>query len=102
MTEDHYVIDIIKENMESVKIRYDETIMLLIHDKTCFKSLENLSCLHNSCIDNSFKNSTVISIGLCDFHKMIVTVMKITFVKEEPKLIFMTLNDMMILCLEWI
>ena len=57
--------------------------------KSCFKSLENPSCidvfLTNS--HNSFKHSTVLSVGLSNFHKMIVTVMKTTFVKEEPKLI---------------
>ena len=59
----------------------------LIHEKTCFKSLKNPSCidlfLTNS--RNSFKNSTVISSGLSDFHKMIVTVLKTTIVKGKPK-----------------
>ena len=59
----------------------------LIIDKTCFKSLINLSCidlfLTNS--RNSFKTSMVISVGLSDFHKMIITVLKTTIVKGEPK-----------------
>ena len=59
----------------------------LIHEKTCFKSLDNPSCidffLTNS--HNSFKNYAVISAGLSDFHKMIVTVMKTTIIKGKPK-----------------
>ena len=59
----------------------------LIQEKTCFKSLKNPSCidlfLTNS--RNSFKNSTVISSSLSDFHKMIVTVLKTTIVKGKPK-----------------
>ena len=57
----------------------------LIHEKTCFKSLTNPSCidlfLTNS--KNSFINSTVLSTGTSDFHEMIVTVFKTTIVKGK-------------------
>ena len=50
------------------------------------------SIANPSCIDlfatnskNSFINSTVVSAGISDFHKMIVTVFKTTIVKDKPK-----------------
>ena len=58
-----------------------------IKDPTCFKNLENLSCidliLPNS--PYSFQNSSVIETDLSDFHKMIVSVMKATFQKLKPR-----------------
>ena len=61
----------------------------LIKDATCYKNLENPSCIdliltNNS---NSFQNSGVIETGLSDFHKMTVTVMKTTFEKLKPNII---------------
>ena len=61
----------------------------LVKEKTCFKSLDNPSCIDlfitNSC--HSFQNTTTVSTGLSDFHKMIVTVLKTTFPKAKPKII---------------
>ena len=58
----------------------------LFKDKTCFKNPENLRCIDlfitNSTM--SFKNTTTAT-GLPDFHKMIVTVCKISFPKSKPK-----------------
>ena len=56
-------------------------------EKTCFKSLENPSCIDlilTNC-PRSFKNTMVISTGISDFHKMVVSVFKTTFKKCEPK-----------------
>ena len=56
---------------------------------TCFKNPENPSCIDlilTNC-PRSFQNSTVIETGLSDFHKMVVTVMKTTFCKIDPKII---------------
>ena len=62
----------------------------LIKVPTCHKNPPNLSCidliLKNSPL--SFQSSGVIETGLSDFHKMIVTVMKITFQKLDPKIIY--------------
>ena len=59
----------------------------LIKENTCFKSLETPSSvdlfLTNS--NKSFQHTSVISAGISDFHKMIITVMKTTFEKLEPK-----------------
>ena len=61
----------------------------LVKGNTCFKNINNPSCIDlfitNSC--NSFQSTTTISTGLSDFHKMIVTVLKTTFPKAEPKVI---------------
>ena len=61
----------------------------LVKEKTCFKSLDNPSCidlfLTNS--SQSFQKTTTISTGLSDFHKMIVTVLKTTFPKVKPKVV---------------
>ena len=55
----------------------------IVKDKTCFKSLTNQSCIDlfitNS--HNSFQNTTAISTGLSDFHRLIVTVLKTSFKK---------------------
>ena len=59
----------------------------LVKSKTCFKSLENPSCidlfLTNSPL--SFQNTVTMSTGLSDFHKMVITVLKTTFAKKKPK-----------------
>ena len=55
----------------------------LVKEKTCFKNLDNPSCVDLFITNSfrSFKNTTTISTGLSDFHKMIITVMKTTFPK---------------------
>ena len=58
----------------------------LIKDPTCFKSIENPSCIdviltnRNLC----FESSTTIETGLSGCHKMTVTVMKKHYKKLEP------------------
>ena len=58
-------------------------------ESTCFKSANNPSCidlfLTNS--RNSFQSTTTVSTGLSDFHKMVITVLKTTFPKSQPKVI---------------
>ena len=58
----------------------------LVKGKTCFKSRNNPSCIDlflTNC-NKSFQHTNVISAGMSDHHKMIVTVMKATFVKAKP------------------
>ena len=61
----------------------------LIRIPTCYKNPANPACidlmLTNS--NRSFQNSCTIETGLSDFHKMIVTVLKIYFQKREAKVI---------------
>ena len=51
----------------------------LIRESTCYKNPENPSCidLFLTNFPNSFQNSSVVETGLFDFHRMIVTVMKL-------------------------
>ena len=61
----------------------------LVKEKTCFKSIDNPSCV-DLLLTNSpcnFQNTTTISTGLSDFHKMAITVMKTTSPKAKPKII---------------
>ena len=61
----------------------------IIKDATCFKNLENPSCIDVILTNSpySFQNSCVIETGLSDFHKMTVSVMKTTFQKLKPKIV---------------
>ena len=53
--------------------------------KACFKSLTNPSCIDLLLTDVSscFQNTCAITTGLSDFHKMMITVMKMTFQKKR-------------------
>ena len=60
-----------------------------MNDATCYKNQENLPRIdliltYNP---NSFQNSGVIEIGLSDFYKMTLTIMKTTFEKLKPNII---------------
>ena len=61
----------------------------IIREKTCFKNLNNPSCIDLMIINRpkSFQNSMVIEIGLSDFHKIGVTVMKMYYSKQKPSII---------------
>ena len=61
----------------------------IVSEKTCFKSKNSPSCIDlfitNS--PNSFQNTSTITTGLSDFRKMVITVLKINFTKNKPKVI---------------
>ena len=61
----------------------------LVKEKTCFKSIENPSCIDLFLTNhsNSFQSTTTIASGLSDFHKLVVTVLKTTFSKAKPQVI---------------
>ena len=59
----------------------------LVKDKTCFKSIKKPTCIDlflTNC-SKSFQHTKAISAGMSDHHKMIVTVMKTTFMKVKPR-----------------
>ena len=59
----------------------------MINKPTCYKNPDKPTCI-DLILTNfpwSFQNSCVIQTGLSDFHKMIVTVMKTSYRKIEPK-----------------
>ena len=62
----------------------------MINKPTCYKNPDIPSCIElilTNC-PRSFQNSCVIERGLSDFHKMVVTVMKTTYRKLEPRIIY--------------
>ena len=61
----------------------------MINRPTCFRNPEKLSCIDlilTNC-PRSFQNSCAIETGLSGFHKLVVTVMKKTYKKSQPKTI---------------
>ena len=62
----------------------------IVKDKTCFRSIENPSCIDLVLTNNShsFQHTQAIWSGLSGYHKMVVTVLKNTFRKSKPKEIF--------------
>ena len=61
----------------------------LIKESTCFKSVDNPSCIdlilanHSKCFQNSGGYET----GISDFHKLTFTVLKTYFQKAKPRII---------------
>ena len=59
----------------------------IVTEPTCYKSLSNPSCtdpvITNS--SSSFQITKTISIGLLDFQKIVITVLKQTFQKSSPR-----------------
>ena len=61
----------------------------MIYKPTCFENPDKPSCIDlilTNCL-RSFQNSCAIEPGLSDFHKLVVTVMKTTYKKSQPKII---------------
>ena len=58
----------------------------IVKENTCFKNTLNSSCigLFITNIPLSFQNTITISNGLWDFHKKVITVMKMLFTKHSP------------------
>ena len=61
----------------------------LVKKPTCYKNPEKSSCIDLilSIKPQSFQNSGVIEAGLSDFHRITVTVTKMTFQKLKPRII---------------
>ena len=61
----------------------------LIKQPTCFKNPENPSCIDLVLTNKtrSFQSTCVIETGLSDFHRMTISVLKIHFRKQPPKVI---------------
>ena len=59
----------------------------LAKEKTCFKSIDNPSCIDLFITNSyrSFQHTTTVCTGLSDFYKMTITVLKSTFQKAKPK-----------------
>ena len=80
----------VQEEDDSLKEFLDEfNAKKLVKDKTCFKSLDNPSCIDLFITNSyqSFQKTTTVCTGLSDFHKMVITVLKTTFPKAKPKVL---------------
>ena len=67
---------------------FEQNIKNLVREKTCFKNIDSCIDLFLTNSPLSFQNTTTVTTGLSDFHKMAVTVMKTTFPKAQPKIIY--------------
>ena len=61
----------------------------LVKEPTCFKNPDNPSCIDLFLTNRprSFQNTLTIETGISDFHKMVITVMKVFYKKQKPKII---------------
>ena len=66
---------------------YEHDLENLVKENTCFMSVENPSCIDLMLTNSnmSFQNTTNVFSGLSDFHKLVLTVLKINFTKNIPK-----------------
>ena len=62
----------------------------IMKNKTCFKNPDRPTCIDLFLANNphSFQNTMMISIELPDFHKMIITVLKSSFIKLKSREIY--------------
>ena len=65
---------------------FEQDLTNLVKFPTCYKNVNNPSSIDLILTNkpNCFQNTTGISTGLSDFHKMIVTSLKLTFSKNKP------------------
>ena len=72
------------------ELLYEYDLKNIVKDKTCFKNPNNPSCIDLFITNKpmSFQNTSTMSTGLSDCHKMVITVLKTTFEKAKPKEIF--------------
>ena len=60
---------------------------IILWKKTCFKSIENPSCIDLILTNNAtaFQNTTAVFTGLSDFHKLVLTGLKTSITKSKPQ-----------------
>ena len=61
----------------------------IVKEGRCFKSIENPICIDMFLTNkpNLFFNTSTINTGLSDYHKMVVTVLRKTFQRAQPKVV---------------
>ena len=65
---------------------YEYNAKNIVKENTCVKNALNPSCIDLFITNSplSFQNTIAVSNGLSDFHKMVITVMKMSFKKHSP------------------
>ena len=60
----------------------------MVNKATCYKNPNKPTCIDliSTNCPGLFQNSCVVEIALSDFHKMVVTVMKTSYRKSQPKI----------------
>ena len=76
-------------NNQLEPLRTDLDLHNLIKEPTCFKSIDNPTCIDHIWVNqkNRFINSNTFETGLSDFHKMTITTLKASVPKRSPKII---------------
>ena len=61
----------------------------LVNEPTCFKNTENPSCIDLILTNKPsfFQMTSVIETGISDFHKLTITMLKSSFIKQVPKIL---------------
>ena len=70
----------------SITFLYEYNAKNIVKESTCVKNKLNPSCTDLFITNSpfSFQNTIAVTNGLSDFHKMVVTVMKMSFKKHSP------------------
>ena len=93
-------LHVTSKSVDDLSKKYDNFILLddfnnepeeknmpnIVKQKTCFKNPDRLSCI-NLILTNSsrsFQDTCAVETGLSDFHKLIVTILKLHFPKQKP------------------
>ena len=73
----------------------------IVKQKTCFKNPERPSCIDLILTDSSrsFQDTCTVETGLSDFHKLVVTVLKLYFPKQKPNI--QNFRDSKMIYLDW-
>ena len=66
---------------------YMHELCNVVKEKTCFKNMQNPSCIDISLTNNvhAFQQTITIGTGLSDCHKLVLTVLKTTVPRSQPK-----------------
>ena len=78
-------IEISEQRIES--FLYMHELCNLVKEKTCFKNMQNPSCIDLLLTNNvyAFQQTAAICTGLSDCHKLVLTVLKTTVTRSQPK-----------------
>ena len=66
---------------------YEHELSNLVKEKTCFKNIQNPSCIDLLLTNNSyaFQHTTTVCSGLSDSHKLVLTVLKTSIPKGNSR-----------------
>ena len=66
---------------------YEHELHNLAKERTCFKSVQNPSCIDLILTNNAmaFQNTRTAFTGLSDFHKLVLTVLTTSITKSKPQ-----------------